>query len=72
MQYLKEKIKTSFEDAELTGYVLDNSPEIDENRVRPAVIICPGGGYKMVSEREGEPIAVKLLGMGAQAFVLNY
>lgn len=73
MQYLKEKIQTSLTDtAELTGYVLDNSPEIDEDRVRPAVIICPGGGYKAVSEREGEPIAVKLLGMGVQAFVLNY
>lgn len=73
MQYLKEKIQTPLtNDAQLTGYVLDNTPEIDENRVRPAVVICPGGGYKMVSEREGEPIAVQLLAMGVHAFVLNY
>lgn len=73
MQYLKEKLHTPLTDsAELTGYVLDNTAEIDENRTRPAVVICPGGGYKMVSEREGEPIAVQLLAMGVHAFVLNY
>lgn len=73
MQYFTKKIQTPInDDAKLTGYVLDNTPEIDENRVRPAVIICPGGGYKIVSEREGEPIAIQLLAMGVHAFVLDY
>ena len=56
----------------LYTYVLDNSPEIDPNRVRPAVVICPGGGYQMTSDREAEAIAVRLNELGFQAFVLRY
>ena len=56
----------------LYTYVLDNSPEIDENRVRPAVIICPGGGYMMTSDREAEAVAIRLNALGFQAFVLRY
>ena len=39
---------------------------------RPAVIVVPGGGYHMVSKREGEPIASAFLARGFQAFVLTY
>ncbi|WP_162012676.1 alpha/beta hydrolase [Streptococcus sp. S784/96/1] len=58
--------------AQLQGYLLDNSLEIDPNRKRPAVIICPGGGYSFTSDREAEPVAVKLLQFGFQVFVLRY
>lgn len=44
----------------LDTYILDNSPSIDIDRVRKAVIICPGGGYEYTSDREGEAIAIKL------------
>lgn len=56
----------------LSTYVMDNSPEIDTERKRPAVIICPGGGYEMTSDREAEAIAIKMLSYGFQAFVLRY
>ena len=39
---------------------------------RPAVIVVPGGGYHMVSKREGEPIASAFLSRGFQTFVLTY
>jgi acetyl esterase/lipase len=39
---------------------------------RPAVIICPGGGYEHLSEREAEPVALRFLGGGFNAFVLKY
>lgn len=39
---------------------------------RPAVIVVPGGGYGMVSKREGEPIASFFLARGYQVFVLTY
>ena len=39
---------------------------------RPAVIIFPGGGYTNLSPREGEPIAMKFLSKGFQAFVVKY
>ena len=39
---------------------------------RASMVICPGGGYWIVSERESEPIALKFLDMGLNVFVLNY
>lgn len=39
---------------------------------RPAVIVVPGGGYGMTSEREAEPIAFKFLAKGFQVFILYY
>lgn len=39
---------------------------------RPAVIVCPGGGYGFTSKREGEPVAVQYNAAGYQAFVLWY
>lgn len=56
----------------LEAYVLDNSPEIDPARVRPAVLICPGGGYAFTSDREAECFAVRFLAQGYHAFVLRY
>lgn len=56
----------------LYTYVLDNYEEIDANRRRPAVLICPGGGYQHTSNREAEAIAVQMNAMGIQAFVLYY
>ncbi len=58
--------------ASLTTYILDNNAEINEGRTRPMVIICPGGGYRHVSEREAEPIAVQLNAMGIHAGILRY
>jgi len=58
--------------ATLTTYLLENHEEIDRNRTRPMVIICPGGGYRFVSEREAEPVAIQLNAMGFHAGVLRY
>ena len=55
----------------LTAYVQDNIPA-QAGRLRPAAIICPGGGYHMCSPREGEPVALELVSRGFQAFVLSY
>lgn len=38
----------------------------------PAILICPGGGYNMVSEREAEPVAKEYFAAGYHAFVLYY
>lgn len=47
------------ETADLYTYFLDNSIEMHINRKRPVVVICPGGGYAMTSDREAEPIAMQ-------------
>lgn len=40
---------------------------------RPAIIICPGGGYAGVADYvEGEPIALQFMASGMNAFVLDY
>ena len=76
MRYEKVELKKYFPglpgDVSLTVYAQDNSPEIAPDRRRPAVVICPGGGYAFRSDREAEPIALALLARGYQAFILNY
>lgn len=42
------------------------------NKVRGAVLICPGGGYGHTSEREAEPIALKFNAAGFHAFIVYY
>lgn len=59
-------------DVTLTGYLLHNSSEYQTDKRRPAVVICPGGGYLMTSDREAEPVAIRFASMGYQAFVLRY
>ena len=46
---------------------------IDTNEPRGAVLILPGGGYRIVCEpSEGAPVAKKFNSLGLHAFVLNY
>ncbi len=58
-------------DATLTSYVHVDS-ESTVHAPRAAILICPGGGYKNLSGREGEPIALKFLAAGFNCFVLKY
>ncbi len=39
---------------------------------RPAIVICPGGGYKWLSDREAEPIAKEFFARGFNCFILRY
>jgi len=66
------EIPTEKSVGKLYTYILDNSTEIDERRTRPSIIICPGGGYEFTSDREAEPVAVRMNAMGFNAFVLRY
>lgn len=45
---------------------------LPQNRLRPAILIIPGGGYGMVSQREAEPVALRFAARGYCAFILNY
>lgn len=59
-------------DVTLTTYIWEESQELQPGKNRPAVIVCPGGAYLSCSDREGEPVALKFMSMGYQAFVLRY
>lgn len=41
-------------------------------KLRPAILVVPGGGYSHLSGREGEPVAIDFLAAGYNAFVLEY
>lgn len=56
----------------LTGYIQEASAEFAPVEKRPAVIVLPGGGYGMCSDREAEPVALEFARFGYQAFVLRY
>jgi len=56
----------------LTTYLLDSSNEFGNITTRPAVLVLPGGGYMMCSDREAEPIAMSYAAEGYNAFVLRY
>ncbi|MBN1623438.1 MAG: alpha/beta hydrolase [Clostridia bacterium] len=56
----------------LTCYLLDGSTEFPNVGKRPAILILPGGGYRMCSDREAEPVAMAYLNEGFHAFVLRY
>lgn len=56
----------------LTAYIHDRSDELSNAAKRPAVLVFPGGGYFMCSDREGEPVALSYAAEGYQAFVLRY
>lgn len=73
---IHEKIEIQLKDSEfkanLFTYFLDNSPEIEPERKRSVVLICPGGGYQMTSDREAEALAVRFMAMGYHAAILRY
>lgn len=60
------------EEAKLQMYIWEHSQELNPDLERPLVIICPGGGYGMTSDREAEPLALKFASFGCHAAVLRY
>ncbi len=56
----------------LTIYIQEPSEEMKHVQVKPGLLICPGGGYQFVSDREAEVVALEYLKEGYQCFVLHY
>lgn len=63
MIYKKVEIKVEGyqETADLYTYILDNSVEMRPNRKRPVIVICPGGGYTMTSDRRQNQLPCSIL-----------
>ena len=61
-----------FPEATLEGYILDCELTLGMEQNRPAVIVCPGGGYLYCSPREAEPVALRYTAKGFHAFILRY
>ena len=57
--------------ARLVTYLLDDIDALSVH-TRPAVVICPGGGYSGTCDREADPVAVRFNALGCHSFVLRY
>ena len=71
MQWIHTSVPNHPE-ATLDGYILDCEITLGQDCSRPAVLVCPGGGYVYCSPREGEPVALSYAARGFHAFVLRY
>jgi len=60
------------ESATLEGYILDCEITLGQSEKRPAIVVCPGGGYMYCSPREAEPVALAYAARGYHAFILRY
>ena len=58
--------------AEVKGYLQEDYDTLAAHKVRPALVICPGGAYRWRSPREKDPPAFEFLSMGYQVFILEY
>ena len=62
----------SADGAAVTGYLQEDHPRLVHHKTRPALIVCPGGGYNHICPREGDPAALPFLAQGYQVFLLSY
>ncbi|MBP9988157.1 MAG: alpha/beta hydrolase, partial [Ruminococcus sp.] len=56
----------------LTIYIQDISDEMPNMKIKPGMLVIPGGGYHMCSDREAEPVAFEFIAKGYNAFILRY
>ena len=56
----------------MDAYIPAASREISPDIKRPSILICPGGAFLYLSEREAEPIALRFLAEGFNVFVVWY
>lgn len=55
----------------LTAYIQEVGGEYQFAK-RPAILVLPGGGYAVCSDREADPVALAYMKAGYQAFILRY
>ena len=71
MQYFHMNVPGSAM-ATLDGYLLDCDLQLGQYQKRPAIVVCPGGGYVYCSRAEGEPVAMAFAAKGFHTFQLRY
>lgn len=64
-------LDSRYPDCTFTTFLHDISPEMP-HAPRRAIIVCPGGGYQALSDRENEPVALQYFAAGLNVFVLRY
>ncbi len=72
MIYATIPLQEGITKATITIYVPESCYGNENRGGRPAVILCPGGAYMGITEKEAEPVALRFLSEGFCAFVLRY
>ena len=78
LNHMKENTYRVWQEGEYTypaafGFAPFLRPYLHEDgEARPCVIVCPGGGYRLVSPTEGELVAKAFYKEGFQVFVFTY
>lgn len=68
MRFERIPLSEENKDVYLDAYIADPIKVL----TRRAILVIPGGGYRSLSSREGEPIAQAFMPYGYNAFVLHY
>lgn len=71
MRYEKIYHAEAFPDSYIELFIHEPYPELQIKK-RKTIIVCPGGGYGWLSEREGEPVALQYFAAGLNAVILRY
>ena len=56
----------------LTAYIQETGGTYQKLLRRPGILVIPGGAYRYVSRREGDPVASCFLQAGYQVMILEY
>ena len=72
MREINLPIRTDGVEAALRLFLWENSLEYHQGRLRPVMIVCTGGAYKMLSDQENQPIVARFLAMGYHVASLHY
>lgn len=58
--------------ASVCGYLHDDHDRLGAHKIRPAMVVCPGGGYNHLSPREADDPAMEFFVLGYNVFILRY
>ena len=56
----------------MTAYLIENSTQYRQEQARPAMLVCAGGAFQYIADRESEPVALAYATEGFQTFTLHY
>ena len=59
-------------DGAVTGYIHESYEGLEAHAVRPALVVCPGGGYSFCSPRETDAPAMRFFSIVYNVFILLY
>lgn len=72
MKFEKFNLSDTNENVTLDCYLYSPCEELPFLKTRPAVVVCPGGGYYMCAGHEADPIAMCYSAAGYHVFLLRY